>query len=203
MRASMCSIVCVVLMTWSLGASATPPAGGQSSGGGGRTGYSGGPGSDPLRFRQLTMNGVREKLGVDEEQWKSLWPKIEKVMEAQQNARTGAGMSFTSGTMVKGTPPANSAVGGAGQRGQSGGGGPGPGAPGSVANVDTPAGRAMQMIRAALEQAAGEEELLERVAAMRVARDAARAELVAAQKELHDACTPRQEAVLLTMGLLE
>jgi hypothetical protein len=38
---------------------------------------------------------------------------------------------------------------------------------------------------------------------MRAARDAARAELALAQKELHDACSPRQEAVLVTLVLLE
>jgi len=41
------------------------------------------------------------------------------------------------------------------------------------------------------------------MSAMRVARDAARAEVAAAQKELKEACWPRAEAVLVTMGVLE
>ena len=207
MRVLIQSIVLAVFVTVSLGAAPPPsPAGGATSGGGGMTGYSGGMGSDPLRFKGLVKEGIREKLAAGDEEWKGLWPKIEKVMEAQRNARTGAGMSFSSERMVRGTlPPAAIAGGGPAPRGQTGGGSSGgsSSASGGAANVDTPAGRAMQQIRASLEQAAGDAELLEKVAAMRAARDASRADLVAAQKELHDACSLRQEAVLLTLGLLD
>src|SRR5687767_4322000 len=197
MRFSIHSIVFTTLMMISLGAAPPQPgrsagAGGQSPGGG-ASGHFGGTGSDPLRFRHLTMNAVRAKLAADDEQWKSLWPKIEKVLEAQRNARTGAGMSFSSPAMVKGNPPANAMP---PQRPPIGGAGAGV--------VDTPAGRAMQQIRAALEnQQTSDEELLKQVTAMRAARDIARAELAAAQKDLHDACSPRQEAVLVTLGVLE
>ena len=44
---------------------------------------------------------------------------------------------------------------------------------------------------------------IDNIAAMRAARDNARAELVTARKELHDACSQRQEAVLITLGVLE
>src|SRR5687768_440887 len=101
------------LITTSLGAvavaGASPAAGGaQASGGGGNSGHFGGAGADLLRFRHLAMSAIRAKLAVeDDEQWKSLWAKIERVLQAQRNARTGASMSMSSGVMVKGTPPPN------------------------------------------------------------------------------------------------
>jgi hypothetical protein len=180
---------------------------------GGGAGYSGGLGSDPLRFKQLTMDGIRERMAVGDEEWKGLGAKIERVLEAQRNARTGAGMSFTSGTMVKGTPPPGTsglterfkhAGGGNSGSGLSASGSNGSSGSGAgIATVDTPAGRAMQAIRAALDVTSGDAEILAKVAAMRAAREEARVELAAARKELHDACTPRQEAVLVTFGVLE
>ncbi|MEA2735096.1 MAG: hypothetical protein QOE14_1547, partial [Humisphaera sp.] len=126
----------------SLAAAAPPaPAPTPAPSSGGATGYSSGTGSDPLRFRHLTMTALREKLALDDAQWKSLWPKIEKVLEAQRNARTGAAMSFSSPAMIKGTPPPNVAA--ALQR-QS--------AAAAPATVESPAGRAMQQLRAALDK---------------------------------------------------
>jgi hypothetical protein len=62
----------------------------------------------------------------------------------------------------------------------------------------------MEQVRAALDRpAASDADLVANLAAMRAARDVARAELAVAQKELHDACSPRQEAVVVTLGLLE
>jgi len=221
MRASIQSIGLILVTTIAFGvraqaAPAPAPAGAPKPGGG--VGYSSGMGSDPLRFRQLTMDGIREKVAVGDEEWKTLEAKIEKVLEAQRNARTGAGMAFSSGTMVKGTPPPGAsglperfknAGGGSSGGGRSGSGLSASGNAGSsgsgagIGTVDTPAGRAMQAIRAALDAASTDAELLAKLATMRAARDAARAELAAAQKELHDACTPRQEAVLVTFGVLE
>ncbi|MEA2710688.1 MAG: hypothetical protein QOF78_3289 [Phycisphaerales bacterium] len=187
------SIVLTFFMTLSLAAAAPPaPPPTPAQPPGGASGSISGSGSDPLRFRHLTMTALREKLALDDAQWKSLWPKIEKVLEAQRNARTGAAMSFSSAPMIKGTPPPNVAA--ALQR-QS--------AAAAPATVESPAGRAMQQLRAALDKDESDADLLTHLAAMRAARDAARAELAAAQKDLHAACTPRQEAVLVTFGVLE
>jgi hypothetical protein len=157
-------------------------------------------GADPLRVRQLTMNGIREKLAAGDEQWKRLGPLIEKVLEKQREARTGAGIAVSSPPMVRGTPPPPPGVGA--QQWQSGGGNVSRSGAG-MAMVDTPTGRAMQEIRAALDQVVSDAELLAKVATMRAARDAARAEVVAAQKELKELCGARAEAVLVTMGVLE
>jgi len=206
MRLTIDSMILTVLLAWPVvaGAGAPPssPGGGGGQPPGGNSGHFGGTGADPLRFRQLAMSTIRAKLAVaDDEQWKSLWPKIEKVLRAQRNARTGASMSMSSPAMVKGTPPPNVTI--PSQRSQP----PTAGGASRAANADAPpAERAMEQVRAALDQPAtsdSDADLAEKLAAMRVARDAARAELAAAQKELHDACSPRQEAVLVTLGLLE
>jgi hypothetical protein len=197
MRLPIHSIILTAILAWPVSAGAgAPPAGGGGQAPQGHSGQFGGTGADPLRFRQLTMSTIRDKLAVEhDEQWKSLWAKIEKVVRAQRNARTGASMSMSSPAMVKGTPPPNVVV------------PPQPaatGAPGAANPDAPPPERAMEQIRALLEKpGTSEAELVDRLAAMRSARDTARAELAVARKELLAACSPRQEAVLVTLGLLE
>jgi hypothetical protein len=170
--------------------------------GGGGAGGPGGAGSgnssiaDPAKFQRQVLEMIREKLAVNDEQWKALLPKIEKVLEAQRNVRTGAGMSFNMPPQVKGLPPGAGVVqgvGGGGMRLTAGGG----------ANVQTVPGRAMQAIRTALETETPDEEILKKLAAMREAREIAREDLLAAQQGLKAACTPRQEAVFVTLGQLD
>src|SRR5687767_9406731 len=113
MRLAIYAIILTVLLAWPVTAvvAGAPPAGGGGQAPGGHSGSFGGTGADPLRFRQLAMTTIRAKLAVeDDEQWNALWAKIEKVLRAQRNARTGASMSMSSGAMVKGTPPPNVAI---------------------------------------------------------------------------------------------
>jgi acetylornithine deacetylase/succinyl-diaminopimelate desuccinylase-like protein len=146
--------------------------------GAGRAG--GGPG-DPIKFQQQILEMVKDKLESTDDEWKALSPRIEKVMEAQRGARTGAGMSITSSN-------AN------GQSGRTTGGG----------NVNTTPGKAMQEVRVAIDdKETSAEEITKKLAAMRDARDKARAELAEAQKSLKENLSPRQEAVLVTLGLLD
>ena len=162
-------------------AQAGPGGGG---GGGGPVRIMGGP-PNPAQFRQQQLDTIREKLALSDDEWNTLSPKIEKVMDAQRNAGTGAGMSFTRNF---GGPKGN------GQVVSSTGGG----------NMDTPAGKIMQELRKALEDPdAPADGVAKKLAAMREARDKARAELDAARKELKDSITPRQEAILVTLGVLE
>ena len=136
---------------------------------------------DPAQFRQKMLDTIKDKLEATDEQWEALSPKIEKVLDAKRNAGTGAGMSWSSAT------PGGRAM-------TSTGGG----------NVETAPGKAMQEVRAAIDDKdTPAEEITKKLAVMREARDKARAELDAAQKELKAACTPRQEAILVTLGQLE
>jgi hypothetical protein len=132
---------------------------------------------DPAQMRERFMNSIKEQLKADDDEWKVLSPKIEKLMTAQRDARAGAG--------------------GFGRRPGGGGG-----------NADnqptTPVAKASADLRTALDNKdTAAEDIAKKLAALREARDKARADLTAVQKELKEVLTQRQEAVLVTMGMLE
>jgi hypothetical protein len=65
-------------------------------------------------------------------------------------------------------------------------------------------GKAQADLRAALDdKSTSPEEINKRLAALREAREKARADRTAAQKELKEVLSARQEAVLVSMGMLE
>jgi hypothetical protein len=139
----------------------------------------GGTGSSPIS-KQFQLDAIKDQLSLSDDEWKALSPKVEKAIDAKLKLNTGAGMNWTSSN---GSKPAFQA---------------------STARPDTPAGKAMQDVReAAADEAASSEELVKRIAAVREARKKARADYEAAQQELNDALTPRQQAVLMTLGVIE
>src|SRR5438552_12536629 len=75
---------------------------------------------DPATFRQQMLDRMREQLGANDDEWKVLSPKIEKVFTAQRESRGGMG-GFGFGGGRRG-------------RGGDGGGGRGPGAGGGGDN---------------------------------------------------------------------
>lgn len=130
---------------------------------------------DPAQFRERRLTQIKEQLGATDEEWKVLSPKIEKVMTAQF-----AGFG-----------------GGRGGRGGNGGG-----------NADnqpqTPVAKASADLRATLaNKDAPADEIKAKLAALRDAREKVKADLQASQKELKEILTQRQEAVLVTNGMLE
>jgi hypothetical protein len=130
---------------------------------------------DPAQFRERMMNNIKEQLGANDDEWKVLSPKIEKLMTAQRDSRVGFG-----------------------------GGGRGPRPGGDNNQPSTPVAKAQADLRTALENKdTPAPELAAKLAALRDARDKARADLTASQKELKEILTQRQEAVLVTMGMLE
>jgi Spy/CpxP family protein refolding chaperone len=145
--------------------------------GGGQSGHAGQV--DPAKFEQAIYDAIKEKLDVTEAEWDAIQPKLETVRQAQANTRSGAGMGIAS------------AQGGV-ARAQSG------------ANVDTPLGHAMSDLRTALdEKDASVEDLVKKMAAVREAREKAREELKKAEEDLKTSITPRQQAILITLGQLE
>src|SRR4051812_32899013 len=46
---------------------------------------------DPAQFRERYMNSIKEQLKADDDEWKVLSPKIEKLMTVQRDARAGGG----------------------------------------------------------------------------------------------------------------
>jgi hypothetical protein len=134
---------------------------------------------DPAQFRQQRLDRIKEQLGASEDEWKVLQPKLEKVFDAQRQTFAGFG-------------------GGRGRGPGGGGGGGGDNQP------QTPIAKASADLRTTLENKdAPADEIAKKLAALREAREKARSELTAAQKELKEVLTQRQEAVLVTNGMLE
>jgi hypothetical protein len=137
---------------------------------------------DPAQARERYLTSIKERLGASDDEWKVLQPKLEKVMTAQREGRAGFGFG-----------------GGGGRRGGGGnGGGDQPQQP------TTAVGTASQDLNKALESKdTPAEEIAKKLTALREAREKAKADTAAAQKELKEILTPRQEAVLVTMGMLD
>jgi hypothetical protein len=140
---------------------------------------------------------MKEQLGVDDQAWKVMEPRLMKVMDLsrQANAGGGRGMMF-----------------GFGGRGGRGPGGPGgdQGGPQADRRGRGPQGeptaveKAMTQLRTTLEnQSATPEEIKTQLTAVRSAREKARQELAVAQQDLKKILTLRQEAMLVEMGMLE
>jgi len=138
-------------------------------------------------FRRQMSDRQREALGASEEEWKVLQPMIEKVQTLSRESRGGM-----FGGMARGR------------------GGPG-GAPGGERRPGGEADRPPSEAEAAAEglrkvlddKEAKPDQIKAALTALRDARAKSRAQLETAQKALREVVTLRQEAVLVTMGVLE
>lgn len=155
-----------------------PPAR-QGEGGGGP---GGGRGNwDPAEMRKRMEERMKESMGATDDEWKVLQPKLEKVMTLQMQSRMGGMMG--------------------GRRG-GGPGGP-PGGPGGD-QAQSEVGKAGAELRAVLEDKDAKAEAIKpKLEALRAARAKAREELAKAQKDLRDVLSLRQEASLVSMGMLD
>ena len=156
--------------------------------GGGRPGGPGGPGGfNPEEMRKRMIERMQEELGATPDDMQVITPKLEKVFTARRDAG-GFGMGMMFG-------------GGRGGRG----GGRGPGGPGGPPNQpETPVSKAAGELRTTLENKdAPAEEINAKLTALREARAKARADLEAAQKDLVSVLSPRQEAVMVAMGMVD
>jgi hypothetical protein len=141
---------------------------------------------DPSIIRKAAMarymERLRQQLGASEEEWKVLEPKVDKLLQAQQEVRAGL-------------------------RGIGGGGGFSGGRGGFLGgNSGEPS--EVEQAAAALREAARDPDLPARDTALalkdyRSAREKARQRVADAQRELKELLTQRQEAILLMNGLLE
>jgi hypothetical protein len=130
-------------------------------------------------FRQRMLDNLKEELGVSADEWKVMQPKVEKVMTARRDTMGGFGM---------------------GPRGRRGGGDQGP----QGDRPESKIAKAQGDLRTTLEnKSASADEIQAKLKAMRDVREQARKDLAAAQKDLKEVCTPRQEAVLVLNGMLE
>ncbi|MBE3099604.1 MAG: hypothetical protein IMZ44_21000 [Planctomycetes bacterium] len=196
------AIVTIVAGVWiqqAIAAEGPPPAPGQRDQRGQR---------DPAemqqrmeQFRTQMADRMKQALGASDDEWKVLQPRIEKVQTLSRATRGGGGM----GSMMMG-----------GQRGGPQRGGPG-GGPSDRPPSDRPPSDRPQSDRPQSEVEKTSEalqkvlenkdapaaEIKTALAALREAKAKARAELEAAQKELREVLTVRQEAQCEQLGLFD
>jgi Spy/CpxP family protein refolding chaperone len=135
---------------------------------------------DPAQFRDRMYARYKEQLGSNDEEWKVIQPKLEKVLATQRDGRSSRGGDF----------------GGRGGR---------PGGDRNAADQNQSAvARASAELRAAIEdKSSSADAITAKVTALREAREKAKADIAAAQKELRELLTARQEAVLISGGILD
>ena len=144
---------------------------------------------DPNILRRAALNRyldqIRKRLGASDEEWAVLSPRLENLIRAQQEARTGI----------------------SGFRGGGGGGGGGRAGGGFFAPArEKPSD--LELAAEAVRLAARDPDIPNRDTSLalkeyRKERDKARAKLAAAEQELRDLVTQRQEAILVMLGVLE
>jgi hypothetical protein len=159
--------------------------GGQNGGGQGGGGGGGWRGMDPAQMRQRMMDRIKTMLGSSDDEFSALQPKIEKVM-----------------TLTRDISPNMMGM----RRGRNGGGGGfgGGGAPGGGEQPQSDVQVKLHDLSTALQDTqTSADDIKAKLQAYRDARTAAKADLVKAQEDLKSVLTPRQEAVLVSMGLLE
>jgi chromosome segregation ATPase len=180
-----------LLVAFLLAAVATPAMAQQQPGGGGAGGGGAGGGRiDPTQFRQMMNDRMKELMGANDEEWKALQPRIEKLQQLQRDASNFGGMGLL---MDFG--------GGGGGRGGRGFGGPG--GPGGDRQPSVSQQKTSELVEVVKNKESSPAQLKEKLAAAKAARAQAKAELAKAQEELRELLTVRQEAVLTAIGTLD
>ena len=146
---------------------------------------------DPQAMKDRMNKQIQDSLGANDDEFKVLLPRIEKVQTVQRNLSTrGGGFGGTGGGRTRG-----------GQPGQPGGTAA---APAAHAPALSPVAKAAAELKAAVDnKEAAPAEYSQKLAALRDAKEKAKVELATAQKELKELLTQRQEAVLVSMGMLD
>jgi len=138
------------------------------------------------RMEQQRTDRMTKALDITAEQWKALEPKVQKVEALQREVNMlamGGGMPF-------------------GGRGMMGGRG-GPGGPNAM-GPQTELSKAVEELQATLDNKdSTPEQISAKLKALRDARAQAPAELAKVRAELLQSLTPRQEAQLVLMGILQ
>jgi hypothetical protein len=143
---------------------------------------------DPEQFRQRMMDRIKEQLAPTDDEWKVLQPKIEAAQKQAMQSRMG-GMGF------------------GGRRGGGGGGGgnaPATAGDPAAAQPKTDLQTKADALRTLVENKDSDPKAIaEKVKDLRDAREKAKADLKKSQDELREIVTPRQEAQLILLGILD
>jgi Spy/CpxP family protein refolding chaperone len=165
---------------------APPPNNGNGNGAGGGGGNGGGQGRrnfDPAQFRQRMLDRIKEQLGFSDDEMKAIQPKLEAVQNLQQQTRGGMGGGFFRRRQQ-----------------QDGTGNPPPPAPEPKTDLE----KKSQELQTLLDNKDSDAKAIsEKLKELRELREKAKGDLKKAQDELRELLTPRQEAQLVMMGLLD
>ena len=146
---------------------------------------------DPAQFRQRMLDDLKDRLEVTSDaEWKIISERIEKVMDAQRDARMGGGFGRGGGGR-RGGPPDNAGDNNGGNR---------PNRPNPFAAADNPDRDALQK---AVDGKASSDELKGKMAKLRDSLKDKEAILSKAQDELKKVLSVRQEAIAFLAGLLK
>lgn len=186
----------VPLLTIILSVAGTQVQAQQPQAAGGAPGFNGGPPNFEEMRKEMRAR-TREALKATDEEWSVIDPLLEKVEAKQRQLMAGRFGGF--GPRPGGPPPLPS--GNAQQNGGSASRGNNAGNRGGDPSFGSPETDAL---RAALaDEKTSADEINAKLNAVREQRKQAAAELAAARSELSAVLTVRQEAVLVSMGVLE
>jgi Spy/CpxP family protein refolding chaperone len=185
----------------------------------------GGPGGPPdfSQMRQRMESALKHRLGVTDEEWAVLSPKIQKVRQLQNQLRPprpdfgprngppggppNADQNNNNQDQNPPPPPQGNSnnqsahPSGSPDMNAQGPGGP-PGPPPEIAN--SPVQKAVDHLNQLLRtKDSSDSDIQSACDALRQARTTAKSNLSKAQEDLKSVVTPRQEAALLAMGILE
>lgn len=156
------------------------------------------------QFRQQAEERMKSALGVNNEEWAVVSPLIEKVRQAQGQTRVGRGGMMGGPRGGQGGPGGQGAQGGQRQGGPAAAGQQGGPRGGQAAANQSPVAKASGELNTALQNENSSPETIQaKLQALREAKKKAQQNLAAAQEELRGVLTPRQEAQLVVMGLLD
>jgi hypothetical protein len=134
---------------------------------------------DPARVREAMFLGLKIKLEAGDEEWKVLGPKIAAVVQAQEEMQVRPA-GRPGGPRVMGVSPFG----------------------GADAEPSEMAKAAERLRAVARDPKSSPDEITRRLVGYRDTRDAARRKLEAAQRDLLEVLTVRQEGVLTMLGIL-
>ncbi len=196
--------------------------------GGNRGGNRGGRNFDPARMQEMMLQRMQENLGISNEDWAVIKPKVQAVMQAQMKTRAGGMMGMMGGRMGGRRGDGPEGPGGPGgpegnrqQQGQDPDQAPPPPAPGQTpgqgpgpnAGPGGPEGNRPPWMQQSPEQTAlraavesdktSNEELKAKMAAYREAQKKNEDELKTSRENLRKVLTLQQEAKLVLSGTLD
>ena len=153
---------------------------------------------DPEQMRQRMMERAREQLGVtNDDEWKIVSERLEKVMTARRDANAGAFGGFGRGGGPGGRRGGDNANGGGGNGGNGGNGG---GRRGGFFGEEP---QEAKDLRAAIEAKAPADEIKAKLDKYRAYKKAKEADLAKAQDKLKEVLNARQEAAAVLAGWLQ